>query len=224
MACFEERWNLPNVCDAIDSKHIHMQKPPNSSSLYYNYKGTFSIVLLAVIDGDYRFMLVDIGEYGSNSDGGVFAQSRFGHKFAANKLNMPLGRILPGFPAAGLPYVLVGDEAFPLKPNLMKPFPGANAQVLCDEESIFNYRLSRGRHIMENAFGILTERWYVLKNTMQCLPDNCIKIVQAALVLHYYLTVPGKSAEVVLARLNSTHDQSINAHRHGIRFARNKRE
>lgn len=58
--------------------------------------------------------------------------------------------MLPG-DEAPTSYVFVGDEAFPLKPYLMRPFPGR--QLDCDARKIFNYRLSRARRVVENAFG-----------------------------------------------------------------------
>ena len=124
-ANFYEKWLFPHCIGALDGKHVVMKSPWNSGSMYYNYKGTFSTVLLALVDSNYKFIAIDIGAYGRNSDGGIFANSNLGQAMANNTLNLPEDASLPEAEQLGaLPYVVVADEAFPLKRNILRPFPG----------------------------------------------------------------------------------------------------
>lgn len=182
---FRVRWDFPNCIGAVDGKHVLITAPPNSGTLFFNYKKTYSIVLMALVDPQYRFTVVDIGSYGSNSDGGIFNRSLFGLKLADGTLDIPQDKPLHGMEEDGpVPHVIVGDEAFPLSRNVMRPFPGKQLDA---EARIFNYRLSRARRISENAFGILANRWRVYHRKMPLSPNNVDKVVKATCVLHNML-------------------------------------
>ena len=129
----------------------------NSGSYYFKYKGMFSIVLLGLVDADYKFIYVDIWCNGQISDGRVFRNSTLSSALKENKLNIPRPRIV-GDRENLLPYVVVADDTLPLQQHIMKPYSSRN---LTNEQRIFNYRLSRVRRTVENAFGILDNRFGV---------------------------------------------------------------
>nr|CAI5864826.1 unnamed protein product [Callosobruchus analis] len=149
---------VPEVCEAI------------SSVLKDYIKKTFSIVLMAIVDGNYCFQYVHIGCQGRMSDGGVYKNTSF-HKALQEKEKLT-------------PYVFVADDAFALTINFMRPYAGQLSQ---SPERVFNYRLSRARRIVENAFGIMASVFRVFRKPMQLKVDNVEKITKACVYLHNYL-------------------------------------
>lgn len=185
---FLHRWQLPLCVGAIDGKHVHIKQPNKSGSIYFNYKKTFSIILFGICDAYYKFIYVDIGAYGSQSDGGILRQSSFGQCLSKGTLKLPPNTILPNSDIA-FPYYFVGDEAFPLQEHLLKPYSG---KFLSDDKQIFNYRLSRARRCIENSFGILAARWRIFHKTIHAFPENAEKIVKATVCLHNYILCVGE--------------------------------
>ncbi|KAK3750218.1 hypothetical protein QZH41_015570 [Actinostola sp. cb2023] len=110
--------------------------------------------------------------------------SDLGKELEAGKMALPIAEPLDGFPDFTMPYYFVGDEAFALKSWMQRPFPGKN---LIEEKRIFNYRLSRARRTIENAFGIMVARWRILAQPISSSVDTAQKIVQATVCLHNYL-------------------------------------
>jgi len=66
----------------------------------------------------------------------------------------------------------------------MKPYPFKDQPA---PNRIFNYRLSRARRIVENVFGIIANRFRVLRKPLIQNPTSTVNIVLAICVLHNFL-------------------------------------
>lgn len=181
-------WNYPSCVGALDGKRVLIQKPGNSGSDFFDYKGHCSIILLALVDAHYQFLFADVGTNGRASDGAVWDRCSLKIAIDNNAVNFPPPENLP-FSDKICPYVIVADDAFPLKKELMKPYPGTN---LTHAKIIHNYRLSRARRVSENAFGILVSLFQIYRQPMRTSPDSVNKIVLATLALHNYLQSTSK--------------------------------
>lgn len=177
-------WKFPNCLGAIDGKHVHIRAPDNSGTVFFNYKKTFSINRMAVASADYKFISIDVGQIGSASDSGIWERSNFGAAWKNKAVNTPPARPLPGT-AEPVKYVMIGDEAFPLQDNLLRPFPGRDLNTM--EKKRYNFRLSHARRVVENTFGILANRFRVLFTTMDADPEKATSIVRTCCVLHNML-------------------------------------
>ena len=179
---FHTKWNYPFCIGALDGKHIAIRPPANSGSQFYNYKHFFSLVLLAMVDANYKFIYVNVGANGRTGDAGIFRDSSLKKALDERSLRIPPPDVLAG--AGGCSYHIIADEAFPLREDLMKPYPHRN---LTEPQMVFNYRLSRARRVVENAFGIMANRFRVFQTTINLKPDKVESIVLAACCLHNYL-------------------------------------
>ena len=176
---FQNRWGFPQTAGAIDGSHIPIKRPLESAADYYNRKSFYSILMQAFVDFRGIFLDVNIGWPGKVHDARVFANSSLYMKAIA-------GNLLPHWPkvigGVEVPLVILGDPAYPLKTWLMKPYldhPGITAK-----EKLFNYRQSRARMVVENAFGRLKGRWRCLLKQLDMKVDNATNVVASCVVLH----------------------------------------
>ncbi|XP_025197428.1 uncharacterized protein LOC112596145 [Melanaphis sacchari] len=166
---FWTKWNFPNCILAIDGKHVLVRSPDNTGSIFFNYK----------------FIAVDVGSFGREGDSGIFLKSTMGKKILDGSFGFPEVKKLPGSTKV-LPHVIVGDEAFRLHTNIMKPY---TRQASRDDKSkaIFNYRLSRARRVTENAFGLLSQVFRVFYQPINIEPSTCDDLIIVACCLHNML-------------------------------------
>lgn len=122
---FDTKWQFPNCLGSVDGKHIRIIPPPGNGSYYWNYKGYNSLVLMAVANANYEIIYCHMGTNGRVSDGGVLEQTSFYQKLIDGQLNLPKPEKVRNS-AKELPYVFIGDEAFRLRPDFLKPFPQDN--------------------------------------------------------------------------------------------------
>lgn len=181
---FALKWDFPNCSGAIDGKHIRIMCPNNSSSLFYNYKGFFSVVLLAVVDANYKFIYIDVGSYGKEGDAGIFERSTLGRMFYNGELLPPPSK-LPNSDLV-LPHVFVGDDAFRLHPNMLKPYSRDSA-IREHSKAVYNYRLCRARRTSENAFGLLAQVFRIFYSPINLLPQTVGDVVIVSCCLHNIL-------------------------------------
>lgn len=140
------------------------------------------MVLMAVVNANYEFIISEFGVNGRISDGGVIEHTTFYNKLKDNSLHIPgIDRLRDSDKM--LNYVFVGDEAFALTPHFLKPY---SQKELTNERKIFNYRLSRARRIVENAFGILANRFRIFHTSINLSLENIDTVVMSCCVLHNF--------------------------------------
>lgn len=123
-----------------------------------------------------RFIYTHVGCNGRNSDAGIWKDSELRQILESGRLNLPVAEPLPRS-ATCIPYHLVGDEAFPLRPTMMKPYPRGRQQLEYNK-LVYNYRLSRcrrivGKHATLTSFlisfsDILSCKSLVMRDIVEC--------------------------------------------------------
>lgn len=181
---FSKRAHFPHCIGACDGKHIRIVAPNKSGSMCFNYKGFFSLVLMAICDSSFKFVLIDVGAYGRFGDSAVFQNSSFYKKILQSRLNIPEPAPISESNSTAFPYVFVGDEAFALSATMMRPYPRRDLNVT---KRTFNYRLCVARRYIECTFGILANKWRIFHRPINVNIELINDIIKSACILHNFV-------------------------------------
>ena len=189
---FETLWGFPQAVGAIDGSHMPILKPRESPSDYFNRKGFYSILVQAVVDSRGRFMDVTIGWPGKVHDARVLVNSTFYQRGISGELLPDWKRIIDG---VEIPLMILGDPAYLLLPWLMKPYRDTGSNT--PQQRHFNYRQSRARMVVENAFGRLKGRWRCLLKRMDYYKTkHTIDVIASCIVLHNICELRGDACDL----------------------------
>lgn len=88
--------------------------------------------------------------------------------------------------STAVPYVILGDEAFGIARNILRPYARKNLNY---KKKIFNYRQCRARRMIESTFGILTNKFRIFHRPLNVNTDLAIDIVKCCCALHNFIRV-----------------------------------
>ena len=120
------------------------------------------------------------------SDAQIFVETALKEQFDDGTIRRPDPCPLTDDPDDNdpVPYFIVSDDAFALKDYCMKPY---SRKSMAPRELIFNYRLSCARRVVENAFGLLAQRFRVMLRTSELNPQNVKETIKCCITLHNVL-------------------------------------
>jgi hypothetical protein len=171
---FEKLHGIPYIMGAIDGSYIPIVAPHQyEAQPYYCRKGFHAVILQEVVDAKCQFWDYDFGWAGSCHDWTVFQRSDLGRHTMRN---------------AFLPYKLIGDAAYPMRPWFYSPFKGTG---LSAEKAHWNFIQSSTRMVVERTFGILKGRWRILLKRIDMPLHHVGDIVSACICLHNFCIIHG---------------------------------
>ena len=141
------------------------------------------------MDNDYTILYADAGAQGRISDGGVFRDCSFNSCLSQSELNLPPPRPLPKSPdLKWAPWMrkMKCQCLLYLLPTALFLSP-QTVWSLTLKKPWKNYRLSRFRRCSENAFGILSQVYGILRTAINLLPDEVRDLVLTSITLHNML-------------------------------------
>lgn len=171
MQTFPQIWQFPKCLDFLDGTNMLIHPSAYSCSIFCNYKHSFSIVLMILVDADYHYLFASIGFNGRE----VCLENRNSPRLCSlvnSTYHSP-----PQCPMT-TPYTIYvrGRWRFSAKKKSTTVIWPKTSESLI-------YKLSRARRCVKNAFGIMANHFRVFIQPPLIIPD-LVEIVLAACALH----------------------------------------
>ncbi|KAK0142954.1 putative nuclease HARBI1 [Merluccius polli] len=167
-AAFRAMCGIENIIGAIDGCHIKLQRPPIRGGDYLNRKGYYSIVLQGIVDSRGKFRDIFVGAPGRVHDSRILRKSTFFER-SAEKMGG---------------YMLLGDSAYISREYAFITTPKRDNGALTIHDQRQNTQISRGRVVVEQAFGRLKCKWRRLRDLQNTRLDVVVMLIMSACMLH----------------------------------------
>ena len=171
---------------------------------YYNFKKSYSDVLLALVDAHYRFIWASIGAPGNTHCSTYFQRTSLCEKITKGELILSKVQRVDDIE---IPIQILGDGAFPLRSWLMRPYGNA---LRTPDKRYFNYRSSRNRIATEGAFGKLKGRFRIFHRKCESNKET-VKIVGLACVILHNICID--KGDLVPRKFDLAYDIASNKRR-----------
>lgn len=191
MADYAAITGLPHIAGAIDGTHIRLQRKPAKEFFPAEYTcrhGFPSILLQGIVDPNKLFWSVVCRAPGGEHD---YTHFKDCHLYGRLKRGEVLDQPLIEIEGENIRPYLVADYAYKAKTFLVKPYCVKHGEFAVDKRE-FGKKLSLGRIKVENAFGLLKNRWRILQNVNVDL-SFAPTVVGACCLLHNFVQLRGEA-------------------------------
>jgi hypothetical protein len=141
----------------------------NVMRYYSGHYERFGLNVQAVVNHRCQFLFFSVAAAGGTNDA------------AAYRLTS-LPQLVGNLPS---PFYIVADAAYPISEHLLVPFTGSQRMDL--NKDAFNFFLSQLRIRVEQAFGLLTNKWRALRTPMTNSLSCNTRIITACSLLHNFV-------------------------------------